>query len=241
MERIKVLINNLQEQISQNAAPSKMLLTVQMLQSELLKSAQSDPISGISPKVSVIMPQFGNSVSTSVVIEQTEPVEERKYIVSAIEPLGEEAEVETEDEVEEGIEEMTLIERDPEAFDPMTEVPTLYHHQEVKEINEKVPVDKESLNDRLRQSRIELGEVLKETPVKDLKKAIGINDRFTFINDLFRGDESVYERSIKTINGFNIYAEAEYWINRELIVKMGWNVNDETVKLFTQLVKRRFS
>jgi hypothetical protein len=236
MERIKVLINNLQEQISQNADLSKMLLTVQMLQSELLKSVQNDPRSGISPKVSVIMPQYGNSVSTPVVKEEVEPVEERKYIVSAIEPLGEDVE-----ETEEGAEAMTLIERDPEAFDPMTEVPTLYHHQEVKEVNEKVIVDKESLNDRLRQSRIELGEVLKETPVKDLKKAIGINDRFTFINELFRGDESVYERSIKTINGFNIYAEAEYWINRELIVKMGWNINDETVKLFNQLVKRRFS
>jgi hypothetical protein len=236
MERIKVLMNNLQEQISQNADLSKMLLTVQMLQSELLKSVQNDPRSGISPKVSVIMPQYGNSVSTPVVKEEVEPVEERKYIVSAIEPLGEDIE-----ETEESAEEMTLTERAPEAFDPMTEVPTLYHHQEVKEVNEKVIVDKESLNDRLRQSRIELGEVLKETPVKDLKKAIGINDRFTFINELFRGDESVYERSIKTINGFNIYAEAEYWINRELIVKMGWNVNDETVKLFTQLVKRRFS
>ena len=33
----------------------------------------------------------------------------------------------------------------------------------------------------------------------------------------------MYERSIKTINSFNIYAEAEYWISRELKVKLGWN------------------
>ncbi|MEI9944467.1 MAG: hypothetical protein WDN26_09650 [Chitinophagaceae bacterium] len=33
-------------------------------------------------------------------------------------------------------------------------------------------------------------EILKESPVVDLRKAIGINDRFLFINDLFRGDES---------------------------------------------------
>ncbi|MES1198276.1 MAG: hypothetical protein ABUL41_03270 [Chitinophagaceae bacterium] len=84
-------------------------------------------------------------------------------------------------------------------------------------------------------------EVLKETPVKDLRKAIGINDRFLFINDLFRGDESMYERSIKTINSFNIFPEAEYWINRELKVKMGWDNNHSTVQHFDQLVKRRFS
>ena len=50
---------------------------------------------------------------------------------------------------------------------------------------------------------------------------------FLFINDLFRGDEAMYERSIKTINSFNIYPEAEYWISRELKVKLGWN-NDHT-------------
>ena len=43
----------------------------------------------------------------------------------------------------------------------------------------------------------ELGSILKESPVKDLRKAIGINDRFVFINELFRGDEDMYERSIK--------------------------------------------
>ena len=97
------------------------------------------------------------------------------------------------------------------------------------------------MNDKLKQGRTELVEVLKETPVKDLRKAIGINDKFLFINDLFRGDESVYDRSIKTINSFNIYAEAEYWINRELKVKLGCPNDNPSVDHFYQLVKRRFS
>ncbi len=53
--------------------------------------------------------------------------------------------------------------------------------------------------------------------------------------------ETMYERSIKTINGFSIFAEAEYWIQRELKVKLGWNVTLELVKVFDQLVRRRFS
>ena len=80
-----------------------------------------------------------------------------------------------------------------------------------------------------------------ETPIKDLRKAIGINDRFLFINDLFRGDEVMYERSIKTINSFNIYPEAEYWITRELKTKLGWDTELPVVLQFDQLVKRRFS
>ena len=77
--------------------------------------------------------------------------------------------------------------------------------------------------------------------MRDLKKAIGINDRFVFINELFRGDEAMYERSIKTINNFRILAEAEYWMIRELKVKLAWDDDKETTRHFYQLVKRRFS
>ena len=82
---------------------------------------------------------------------------------------------------------------------------------------------------------------LVDAPVKDLRKAIGINDRYHFISELFRGDESMYERSIKTINSFNVYGEAELWISRELKTKLGWNEESFTVDLFDQLVRRRFS
>jgi hypothetical protein len=98
-----------------------------------------------------------------------------------------------------------------------------------------------SLNDKLRQNKSELSSILLDTPIRDLKKAISINDRHRFIHELFRGDETMYERSIKTINTFHIFAEAEFWIQRELKVKLGWDTSLELVKTFDQLVKRRFS
>jgi hypothetical protein len=51
----------------------------------------------------------------------------------------------------------------------------------------------------------------------------------------------MYERSLKTINGFRILPEAEYWMERELKVKLGWDENNPTTRHFYQLVKRRFS
>ena len=126
-------------------------------------------------------------------------------------------------------------------FDPLLEIPTLSHQQQVKEINEMAGFANESLNDRLKQDKTELVERLKHEPIKDLRKGIGINDRFVFISELFRGDEAMYERSIKTINSFNIYPEAEHWINRELVVKLGWDRDSELTKHFYQLVRRRFS
>jgi hypothetical protein len=51
----------------------------------------------------------------------------------------------------------------------------------------------------------------------------------------------MYERSIKTINQFKIFAEADFWINRELKTKLGWPVDHPLVKQIDQLVRRRFS
>jgi hypothetical protein len=51
----------------------------------------------------------------------------------------------------------------------------------------------------------------------------------------------MYERSIKTINSFNIYGEAELWIKRELKLKLAWSEENKSVQLFDQLVNRRFS
>ena len=111
-----------------------------------------------------------------------------------------------------------------------------------KEIHEAIAgADGASLNDALRENKTELSETLQESPIKDLRKGIGINDRFLFISELFRGDEAMYERSIKTINGFSIYPEAEYWIRRELKLKLGWDDKNTVVRQFDQLVKRRFS
>jgi len=102
-------------------------------------------------------------------------------------------------------------------------------------------LDIPEMNEHLNEYAVEVSTMLDETPVRDLKKAISINDRYLFINHLFRGDENMYERSIRTINGFNIFPEAQYWIQRELKVKLSWLEDNPTVQLFDQLVKRRFA
>jgi len=78
-------------------------------------------------------------------------------------------------------------------------------------------------------------------PIKDLRSAIGINDKFQFIQELFGGDEKSFEVGIKTINGFKIFPEAQFYIKRELREKNNWDEESNVVKQFDQLIKRRFS
>lgn len=135
-------------------------------------------------------------------------------------------------------------EADGTRFNPIREVPTLTHQipQEARrELNDAMAADSRSLNDTLKEPQRELSDRLTESPIRDLRKAIGINDRFHFISELFRGDETMYERSIKTINNFSIYQEAFYWMERELKLKLAWDMNKSSTQLFYHLVKRRFS
>jgi hypothetical protein len=114
-------------------------------------------------------------------------------------------------------------------------------HKELKELNQRVAQSTTSLNERFRQGQTELADRLGEMPVKDLRHAIGINDKFQFIQELFRGDIDTYERSIKTINEFSSLQEAEYWIERELKIRQGWEDDNKIVKQFYAIVRKRFT
>ena len=236
MERIQVLISKLNDQLQQKAEPSQMLITVQLLQAELQQQTNGKQVLGTS-KVAVVLPKSSPApVFNSAEFERYGP----KPSVAAAE-VKEEMEERQHVPVRSNGSYIKKKEPATMSYDPLVEIPTLSHQNGVKEINETVGFKQESLNDKLRQQSDEVGELLKGSPIKDLRKGIGINDRFSFITELFRGDEPMYERSIKTINSFNIFPEAQYWINRELIVKLGWDVDAETVKHFYQLVRRRFS
>jgi hypothetical protein len=246
MERIQVLITKLKDQFEHNADAAQMLMTVQLLQTELSqKQSTGKQFLGTS-KVAVVMPKAASAPAPVPVYSSPEfdrygpkTAVAEVAIVSEPELVGEQK-TEKYPAYKNGTNGRKK-ESSNMLFDPLVEIPTLSHQKGVKEINETVSDKQESLNDKLRKQHSDLGDMLKGTPIKDLRKAIGINDRFVFISELFRGDEPMYERSIKTINGFNIFAEAEYWINRELIVKLGWASDSDTVVHFYQLVKRRFS
>ena len=232
MERIGALIQRMLEQYNSNADKNSLILTAQMLLNELHEHNNGSAVTG--KKVTVILPSIKKVEISEAIIQQEENPERNSSAANIQENLFDEetASPEIEEPSQTGKKFRYNIE----------EIPTFaYQQKEAQELNDAMAHETESLNDRLKMEKTELGNILKEAPIRDLRKAIGINDRFVFINELFRGDENMYERSIKTINGFSIFPEAEYWIRRELKTKLGWTDDDQTVKQFDQLVKRRFA
>ncbi|MEN9497190.1 MAG: hypothetical protein RL750_89 [Bacteroidota bacterium] len=252
MERFRQLLEDLNRQSDAGDGPEVLRQTIALLQLELdRKSGQSTQPLGTA-KVAVVLPQRPILFESNTTPEQAAipPVSEPMRSSPTVqEPKKDRnkpklAPLVLFDEAFEG-EPSASVPATPSVdqattFNVMEEVPTLYMHRHA-EINEQLQADVPSMNDRLKQSQAERQDVLREGPIADLRKAIGVNERFQFLRELFRHDEDMYERSIKTINQFKIFAEADFWINRELKTKLGWPVDHPLVKQFDQLVRRRFS
>ena len=250
MERVGTLIHKLKDLFDQGASSEQLTAAAQMLLSELetTNPPMLAPENPVKMGVSVVMPRVTRTAKPEQLIQAKLPLDipDDTPKIAPIEipamPVTQEPIVFVATSKGPVISEMNS----GWLFDTATEIPTLAlqsKKNEFAEINQlmesihSMPV----LNEKLRANQIEIGTLLNNEPIKELKKGIGINDRFLFVQELFRGDEIMYERSIKTIDSFAIYPEAQFWIQRELKLKIGWNEDSTTVKHFDQLVKRRFS
>lgn len=110
-------------------------------------------------------------------------------------------------------------------------------------LNEKLEEQsKESLNDKFSEQteKVSLAEKLGKKPIPDLVKAIGLNQKFLFMNDLFEGENNFYKEAISNLNNFSNFAEANEYI-KALSARHNWEDSSSTVKEFVELVERRHS
>ena len=92
---------------------------------------------------------------------------------------------------------------------------------------------------RKNKSNESVSEKLQHKKISDLKAAIGINEKFQFINELFEGNMKEYNVAIDQINNFISRSEAEsYLANLQEVYK--WSDENPIAANFLELVERRF-
>ena len=97
-----------------------------------------------------------------------------------------------------------------------------------------------TLGERYQQNQEEtVGEKLQHSTVTDLQRAIGINDKFLFVNELFGGSMEKYNRSIGNLNDLKTLNGALIYMN-ELRIELQWNSSNEAYKRLLELVHRKF-
>ena len=79
-----------------------------------------------------------------------------------------------------------------------------------------------------------------KSPIKDIKSAIGINEKFQFINQLFNGDAKKYHAIIDEINSS---PSSEIAMNhiRKISESNSWETHPAPAKVFLEIIERRFS
>ena len=85
-----------------------------------------------------------------------------------------------------------------------------------------------------------LAETLQTAPLKDIREAIGINDKFTFVNDLFNGDLERYNKVMDELNGFSGLSGAQTYL-AELQVQYQWDEESPAYRKLALLLERKFS
>lgn len=110
-------------------------------------------------------------------------------------------------------------------------------------VGEKFAPSKNSVHERLAQIKEDksIGARLQQKPVSNIKDAIGLNEKFLFINELFNGDLEAYNRSVNQLNTCPGIHEAFEMLN-QLTLDYNWDGqrSSETIDKFANIVQRRY-
>lgn len=94
------------------------------------------------------------------------------------------------------------------------------------------------LNEQLTSSREDenLSEIKKIKPITNLSDAIGVNDRFLFIREIFNGDPKLFEQTIKRLDNAADLSDAKKILNDYT----SESTDNTVLKQLLELIKRKF-
>lgn len=110
--------------------------------------------------------------------------------------------------------------------------------KEKRVLGEKLVKGKDSFNEQIgkNQKTGNSKRSFSAPPITDLKKAMGINDRFFFQRELFGGSAEVMNQTLEQLNQLQGINEAQDF----LLANFNWDPENEALLSFMELVERRY-
>ncbi len=166
-------------------------------------------------------------VEQDIVEEEQVPVEEmEEEVVAEPEPVEEETVSESDSEVQAETESATSgddMELDEEEEELVA-----------RTIGDSILKEK-SVNDLMNNGSSKLENKLSNSPVSSIQGAIGINDRYQYIRELFDGSAETFSQTVGELDSLNNIQEAVSYLQQNY----KWKKTETSLK-FVTLVKRRF-
>ncbi|MCX6350702.1 MAG: hypothetical protein NTX03_02450 [Bacteroidetes bacterium] len=110
-------------------------------------------------------------------------------------------------------------------------------------LHEKFTDKQPSLHDKLsnKTATPNLAQKMEAAPITDIKAAISLNMRISFIKHLFKGDDRMYLKSMDSLNRCGNFNEAKFFVDSEIIQKYMLKENTPQIAELMALVARRYS
>lgn len=107
----------------------------------------------------------------------------------------------------------------------------------IEEIQEDI-----SINERisLGNTKESLAQKHAKKAIIDIDKSIGLNQRFSFIKNLFNNKKEDYNAAVAKLNTCASFLEADDYIHNELMTKYEWDENTVHVIKFIDIIERRY-
>lgn len=112
--------------------------------------------------------------------------------------------------------------------------------EKVEELKNDIKVTIHEERPDLSMPKVKVEEEVKEGQKKLEDISVGINDKFRFINELFKQNNSEYNIAIEQLNALKTWHDTEIYLN-SLKPLYGWKDNSEVATYFFSLIKKRFN
>ncbi len=110
-------------------------------------------------------------------------------------------------------------------------------NSEKKSLGDSISGMHPTLNEELstKVKSADLARHLKNRPITDLSTAIGLNEKFELINNLFNGDRNSYNETIERLNLATNFNEAYNYLSD----KLNWDMDNPMVQRLLDLIRRK--
>lgn len=201
-------------------------------------------VSGIANEVGLLGSLAKSSSQTTAAPETTPQPESEPTPITAPAPEPEEEPKmeQTEEPTEEAQEQSKVESKEQPKVESKLQKPTVAPPSspeapgtEKKVLGELLGKDRTSFNEKLGNGQGN-GSNKVLSPITDLRKGLGINDRFFFQRELFNGSSDVMNQTLDQLNQMNSLSSAKSF----LAANFKWKPDQEAVHAFMDLLERRF-
>ncbi len=104
-------------------------------------------------------------------------------------------------------------------------------------VSDRFKVSKPSLNEELalKAKTKEVSPEMKSKPVHSITNALGLNEKFELINELFGGDKEKFEQTMQELNAAASFVDAYNYLN----TAFNWDMDNAYVQRLLELIRRK--